>query len=88
MSVTAPSGQLAGEITHLLELTQEWQGLFPQAAEQARHWRHVLEEVQAHLAEEVVRVGVVGAVKSGKSTLVNALMGREMLKRGPASSPP
>lgn len=82
MSVTAPPGELAGEITHLLELTQDWQGLFPQAAEQARHWRHVLTEVQAHLAEEVVRVAVVGAVKSGKSTLVNALMGREVLKRG------
>jgi len=82
LSVTTPPGELAGEITHLLELTQEWQGLFPQAAEQARHWRHVLEEVRTHLAEEVVRVAVVGAVKSGKSTLVNALMGREVLKRG------
>ncbi len=82
MSDSAPPGELAGEITHLLELIQEWQALFPQAAEQAGHWRHVLAEVQAHLAEEVVRVAVVGAVKSGKSTLVNALMGREVLKRG------
>ncbi len=73
---------LAGEISRLKELVREWQGLFPQAATQAAHWLKVLEQVQTHLAEEVLRVAVVGAVKSGKSTLVNAVLGRDLLKRG------
>ncbi len=82
LSESATSVDLAGEIGRLEELAREWLDLFPQAAAQAGHWLHVLEQVKAHLAEEVIRVAVVGAVKSGKSTLVNALVGRDLLKRG------
>ncbi len=32
--------------------------------------------------ESLLRVAVIGAVKSGKSTLINSLLGRDLLKRG------
>ncbi len=82
MSEPAASVHLTEEIHRLEKLTREWVALFPQAAGQTGHWLHVLEQVRAHLAEAIVRVAVVGAVKSGKSTLINALAGRDLLKRG------
>jgi hypothetical protein len=61
---------------------REWQQLFPVAPSQAEHWLKVLGQVRAHLAEDCLRVAVVGTVKSGKSTLVNALVGQDLLRRG------
>jgi hypothetical protein len=63
-------------------LAREWQQLFPLAASQAEHWLKVLGQVRAHLAEDCLRVAVVGTVKSGKSTLINALVGQDLLRRG------
>ena len=34
------------------------------------------------MSEEIVRVAVVGAIKSGKSTFINSLLSRDYLKRG------
>lgn len=45
-------------------------------------WRDQLNLVEAALQDNVVRVAVVGSVKSGKSTLINTLLGRDLLKRG------
>lgn len=45
-------------------------------------WRDQLNLVQAALQDNVVRVAVVGSVKSGKSTLINTLLGRDLLRRG------
>jgi hypothetical protein len=70
------------EIGRLEELAREWAGLFPQAAAQGQHWQKVLSQVQAHAAEDTCRLAVVGAVKSGKSTVINALIGQDLLKRG------
>jgi hypothetical protein len=70
------------EIVRLEELAREWTGLFPQAAVQGQHWQKVLSQVQAHAAEDTCRLAVVGAVKSGKSTMINALMGQDLLRRG------
>jgi hypothetical protein len=70
------------EIKRLDTLTQEWVQLFPQAVSQGERWQKVLSQVRVHLAEDVTRVAVVGTVKSGKSTLINALVGRDILKRG------
>ncbi|MGQ9687446.1 MAG: dynamin family protein [Desulfobaccales bacterium] len=61
---------------------REWQQLFPVAASQAEHWLKVLAQVRSHLAEDCLRVAVVGTVKSGKSTMINALAGQELLRRG------
>uniref|UniRef100_A0A7C5ENM7 Dynamin N-terminal domain-containing protein n=1 Tax=Desulfobacca acetoxidans TaxID=60893 RepID=A0A7C5ENM7_9BACT len=69
-------------IKQLGDLAREWQGLFPQAASQADHWLKVLAQIEAHLAEDCLRLPVVGTVKSGKSTLINALLGQDLLRRG------
>jgi hypothetical protein len=73
---------LLQEIHRLQGLAQEWSRLFPQAASQGQHWLKVLSQVQAHVAEDLSRLAVVGAVKSGKSTMINALLGQDLLKRG------
>ena len=73
---------LMEEIVRLEELAREWTGLFPQAAVQGQHWQKVLSQVQAHVAEDTCRLAVVGAVKSGKSTMINALVGQDLLRRG------
>ena len=49
---------------------------------QGQHWQKVLSQVQAHVAEDTCRLAVVGAVKSGKSTMINALVGQDLLRRG------
>jgi hypothetical protein len=70
------------EISRLEEMAREWISLFPQAAAQGQHWQKVLSQVQAHAAEDTCRLAVIGAVKSGKSTMINALLGQDLLKRG------
>ena len=70
------------EIVRLEDLAREWTELFPQAAIQGQHWQKVLSQVQAHAAEDTCRLAVVGAVKSGKSTMINALVGQDLLRRG------
>ena len=70
------------EIGRLLEMAQEWIALFPQAAAQGQHWQRVLAQVQAHVSEDTCRLAMVGAVKSGKSTMINALVGQDLLRRG------
>ena len=77
----SPQG-LIQEIERLQEMAREWSRLFPQAAPQGQHWLKVLSQVQAHVAEDTSRLAVVGAVKSGKSTMINALVGQDLLKRG------
>jgi hypothetical protein len=74
--------ELTQEIAQLQDLAREWARLFPQAAAQGEHWLKVLSQVQAHVAEDLCRLAVVGAVKSGKSTMINALVGQDILKRG------
>lgn len=45
-------------------------------------WRHSCENISRYLMDHVVRIAVVGAIKSGKSTLVNAILQEDYLKRG------
>jgi hypothetical protein len=77
-----PHQTLIREIDRLQRLAQEWTRLFPQAGSQEEHWLKVLSQVQAHVAEDLSRLAVVGTVKAGKSTLINALVGQDLLKRG------
>jgi hypothetical protein len=79
---TATLQGLTWEIGRLQELAREWTSLFPQAVSQVEHWLKVLAQVQAHLAEDTCRLAVIGAVKSGKSTMINALVGQDLLRRG------
>ncbi|MBU1169240.1 MAG: dynamin family protein [Proteobacteria bacterium] len=47
-----------------------------------QNWKNTLEIIQRQIAEDLVRVAVVGPIKSGKSTFVNALFRDDYLKRG------
>ena len=82
MPARQPHEGLTREIDRLQELAQEWTRLFPQAASPGQRWLKVLSQVRAHVAEDCSRLAVVGTVKSGKSTVINALLGQDLLKRG------
>jgi GTPase SAR1 family protein len=45
-------------------------------------WNRSCQTLKRQLAEETLRIAVVGAIKSGKSTFLNALLGGDYLKRG------
>lgn len=45
-------------------------------------WKKSCGRIHKQLTEEVIRVAVVGPIKSGKSTFVNAVAGGDYLKRG------
>ena len=46
------------------------------------NWETTCSKLHKQLSEEVLRIAVVGAIKSGKSTFLNALFKGEYLKRG------
>ncbi len=50
--------------------------------EKFQAWRQTCHSITQQLDEEMIRVAVVGAIKSGKSTFVNALLADDYLKRG------
>ncbi|GBD95410.1 MAG TPA: hypothetical protein ENG83_14395 [Nitrospirae bacterium] len=55
----------------------------PDIADSRFHeWHKACKDIHHQISEEVVRVAVVGAVKSGKSTFVNSLFRGDYLKRG------
>jgi GTPase SAR1 family protein len=45
-------------------------------------WQKACADIHQQISDEVVRVAVIGTVKSGKSTLVNSLFGGDYVKRG------
>jgi GTPase SAR1 family protein len=47
-----------------------------------KQWENTLQSIDRQLAEELVRVAVIGAIKSGKSTFTNSLFHGDYLKRG------
>jgi GTPase SAR1 family protein len=70
-------------LTHILEtLTAELSPLFPDDSAQVSSWRRSIEAVSESLQDQTLRVAVVGPVKAGKSTFINAMQGRDLLKRG------
>ncbi len=64
--------RLIGEAEKISELTDE----------SLSQWKSTCQIISEQLSEEVMRVAVVGAIKSGKSTFVNTLFGGDYLKRG------
>lgn len=45
-------------------------------------WEHTCQRIGQQLSEELLRVAVIGTIKSGKSTLINSLFKGDYLKRG------
>ncbi len=69
----------AGE--ELADLIREVRTL-PGMAELSGDWERQRADLEVQLTSERVRVAVVGPIKSGKSTFINALLGDDYLKRG------
>ncbi len=46
------------------------------------NWEKTVGDIHRQISEETVRAAVVGAIKSGKSTFINALLKDDYLKRG------
>ncbi len=75
---TGTLGERVRSVAFLLETFRELVG--PEAAG-VDPWVERLRELQSEPGDSF-RVAVAGTVKSGKSTLVNALIGRDLLRRG------
>ena len=73
----------------LLQVNQDFQALFsdiqslPGMSDYSfRDWEKTCRGISKQIAEDIVRVAVVGPIKSGKSTFVNSLFRGDYLKRG------
>jgi GTP-binding protein EngB required for normal cell division len=67
------------ELTGLLSLGTSIPGV---ATDTLSAWMRSCQRLHRQLAEETLRIAVVGTIKSGKSTFLNSLLGGDYLKRG------
>ncbi len=65
-----------------LGLIQQTEGILGDGAATFEQWKQSCHTTAKILDDHVVRIAVVGAIKSGKSTLVNSLLREDRLKRG------
>lgn len=63
-------------------LLQQAQAVMDASGNAFDQWQQTCAGVERQLRDHVVRIAVVGAIKSGKSTFVNALLQEDYLKRG------
>lgn len=73
---------LTGCVTGIRSLLDDLTAMVPVGAVQTDNWQVILANLDHKAAAGRFRVAVVGTVKSGKSTLINALLGQDVLKRG------
>jgi len=73
----------------ILQINKDISGLFPDARSiigTSNHtfaeWQKTCDAIKSQMAGEIIRVAVVGPIKSGKSTFINSLFKGEFLKRG------
>lgn len=45
-------------------------------------WQNTCNNIHQQLSEEIIRVAVIGSIKSGKSTFINSILNGDYLKRG------
>jgi len=70
---------VTGDVLHSIETALSLNGLSDGSL---KEWKRIVSGLSRGLHEGVLKVAVVGAIKSGKSTFVNALLGQDYLKRG------
>ncbi|MDX2448286.1 MAG: dynamin family protein [Desulfobacterales bacterium] len=71
--------QLCTDMSTYLGSASELQGV---GVAPFKEWEMICQAIKKQLDEEIVRVAVVGAIKSGKSTFVNSLFKADYLNRG------
>jgi GTPase SAR1 family protein len=67
------------DVRHIIQGALSIDGL---SSQPINAWKETTARIERQLAEETIRVAVVGSIKSGKSTLTNALFGGDYVKRG------
>ena len=72
-------GAIERRLQESLTAAQSVSGL---GGQRLTEWAQTCTGIRRQLSEETIRVAVVGAIKSGKSTFANALLGGDYLKRG------
>jgi hypothetical protein len=70
--------KILAEAGSVLETAQTIPGLL----EPSSQYRSFLEKISDTMASDKLKIAVVGVIKSGKSTFVNAFLGKELVKRG------
>ena len=73
----------------ILQINKDISGLFPDLraiTASSDHtfadWQKTCDTIKSQISGEIIRVAVVGPIKSGKSTFINSLLKGEYLKRG------
>jgi GTPase SAR1 family protein len=73
----------------ILKINQEISALFPDAGSitgmpdhSFEDWQKTCSTIDKQMSEQIIRVAVVGTIKSGKSTFINSLFTGDYLKRG------
>lgn len=60
-----------------------WLNDMPETSHQSfQNWQNICHSIENQLSEELIRVAVIGTIKSGKSTLINSFFAGDYLKRG------
>ncbi len=70
--------EILAEAGSVFETAQTIPGLL----EPSSQYRSFLEKISDAMVSDKLKIAVVGAIKSGKSTFVNAFLGKELVKRG------
>jgi hypothetical protein len=76
------NNQLARISDDMLDLLADAEKITNADDQGLSQWRATCQTIRDQLSEETMRIAVVGAIKSGKSTFVNTLFGGDYLKRG------
>ena len=74
--------RISGIDKRLQDSLRAAQGISGLGGQRLTEWADTCAGIRRQLSEETIRVAVVGAIKSGKSTFTNALLGGDYLKRG------
>ncbi len=69
-------------IDHLINVLSQAKTLPGARTEEFERWERNCARIREEMDAEILRVAVVGPIKSGKSTFVNALFGGDYLRRG------
>ncbi|RJP36781.1 MAG: hypothetical protein C4548_15305 [Desulfobacteraceae bacterium] len=71
--------QMNQQVLSLLERAGSLPGASPHAFDA---WGNICGGIARQMSEEIMRIAVIGAIKSGKSTLINSLFAGDYVKRG------
>ncbi len=74
--------QVREKIDTLNSIIDRYSSLDTLRANVSKNWKEQLQLADEALSDSHIRIGIVGSVKSGKSTLINAMLGNDILKRG------